>query len=54
MANHEDPCDYCGEDTRGLCGVKGCNSQKEAQKCHSYQEMIRKSQEQEQQRLEKE
>lgn len=33
MGNHDVPCDYCGEDTRGLSGVQGCNSPGEAAKC---------------------
>ncbi len=36
MGNHEIPCDYCGNDTRGLCGVRGCATQAEAEKCSSF------------------
>lgn len=37
MGNHSIECDYCGEDTRGLAGVRGCHNGAEAQKCYVYQ-----------------
>lgn len=36
MGNHEIPCDYCGEDKRGLSGVSGCNTQEQADHCSNY------------------
>lgn len=36
MGNHEVPCPYCGEDTRGLSGVTGCYSLEKAKKCGNY------------------
>lgn len=40
MGNHEIPCDYCGHDTRGLSGVKGCDTHTEAKKCYLYNEKV--------------
>lgn len=36
MGNHHIPCAYCGEDTRGLSGVRGCGTHSEAKKCYHY------------------
>lgn len=43
MGNHDIPCDHCGKDTRGLSGVKGCNTLLEAERCSEWQEMKRVS-----------
>lgn len=38
MGNHTIDCDYCGRDTRGLSGVRGCDTLNEASKCIEYKE----------------
>lgn len=38
MGNHCIDCEYCKEDTRGLSGVGGCDTQAEADKCYHYKE----------------
>jgi len=36
MSNHSVDCDFCGKDMRGLCGVKGCDTQEQANECVHY------------------
>lgn len=38
MGNHCIDCDYCGKDTRGLSGVKGCDTPEEASRCIEFKE----------------
>jgi hypothetical protein len=36
MGNHHIDCDYCGKDTRGLSGVTGCDTPREASRCGNF------------------
>lgn len=39
MGNHEVPCAFCGEDTRGLSGVSSCSNMDRAVGCTYYHSM---------------
>lgn len=45
MGNHDIPCDYCGLDTRGLMGVRGCLTDAERVNCHNWRQSRRRLQE---------
>ncbi|MGE8128907.1 hypothetical protein ACQKQD_18200 [Methylobacterium sp. NPDC080182] len=39
MGNHHIECDYCFEDTRGLSGVRGCDTREQAAKCWQFKKL---------------